>query len=114
MTDQATVTLALDQPPDNLMFGETGEMNIILGRRENTLVIPTRALQVDQVLIVDGGIVEQRTVKVGYKKLDFVEILDGLNEGGQVIVADQDTFRVGQRVRPVPINTARPTPAKKK
>ena len=79
------------------MFGETGEMNIILGRKPDTLVVPTRALQVDQVLIVDDGIVEQRTVKVGFKSLELVEILDGLNGGEQVIVADQDTFRIGQR-----------------
>ena len=108
-----TVTLTLDHPPDNLMYGETGEMNIILGRKPNALVVPARALQVDQVLIVDDGIVEQRTVKVGFKSLEFVEILDGLNGGEQVVVADQDTFRVGQRVRAVPINGAKPTPRKK-
>ena len=109
-----TVTLVLDHPPDNLMYGETGEMNIILGRKPDTLVVPTRALQVDQVLIVDDGIVEQRTVKVGFKSLEFVEILDGLNGGEQVIVADQDTFRIGQRVRAVPVNGTVKPPAKKK
>ena len=109
-----TVTLSLDHRPDNLMFGETGEMNIILGRKPDTLVVPTRALQVDQVLIVDDGIVEQRTVKAGFKSLEFAEILDGVYTGDAVIVADQDTFRVGQRVRPVPINAPKPTPTKKK
>lgn len=109
-----TVTLSLDHPPDNLMFGETGEMNIIIGRKENALVIPARALQVDQVFIVDDGMVEQRTVKVGFKRLEFAEILDGLNGGEQVIVADQDTFHVGERVRPVPVNApGKPTPARK-
>ena len=108
-----TVTLTLDQPPPNLMFGMTGEMNVILGRKENALVVPARALQVDQVLIVEDGIVEQRTVKVGFKSLEYAEILDGLNSGAQVIVADQDTFRVGESVRPVPINGAKPMPAKK-
>ena len=108
-----TIILGLDQPPDNLMFGETGEMNVILGRKENTLVVPARALQVDQVFIVDDGVVEQRTVKVGFKSLEYAEILDGLSGGEQVIVADQDTFRPGQRVRPVPINQAKPTPKKK-
>ena len=66
-----TVTLVLDNPPDNLMYGETGEMNIILGRKENALVIPTAALQVDQVLIVEDGVVEQRPVKVGFKSLEI-------------------------------------------
>ncbi len=107
-----TVTLSLDKPPDNLMFGETGEMNIILGRKANALVVPARALQVDQVFIVDDGTVEQRTVKTGFKSLEYVEILDGLGGGEQVIVADQDTFKVGQRVRSIPVNGAKP-PAKK-
>ncbi len=47
------------------------------------------------MLIVEDGVVEQRTVKVGFKSLEFVEILDGLSGGEQVIVADQDTFRAG-------------------
>ena len=63
------------------MFGLTGEMNIILGRKENALIVPARAFKVDQVLIVEDGVVEQRTVKVGFKSLEFAEILDGLNEG---------------------------------
>ncbi len=109
-----TVTLGLDHPPDNLMYGETGEMNVILGRKPDTLVVPTRALQVDQVLIVDNGTVEQRTVKVGFKSMEFVEILNGLSGGEQVIVADQDTFHTGQRVRAVPINVAKPTPPRRK
>ena len=108
------VTLSLDQPPDNLMFGETGEMNVIIGRKENALVVPTPALQIDQVLIVEDGIVEQRTVKVGFKSLEFAEILDGIDGGAQVIVADQDTFHVGQRVRPVPTNAAKPAAPKKR
>ena len=102
-----TVMLSLDEPPDNLRYGLTGEMNIILGRKPNAITIPTRALNTDQVLIVDHGVVEQRSVKVGFKTLEFAEILEGINEGDQVIVSDQDAFRAGERVRPVPVNVIR-------
>ncbi len=101
-----TVTLNFDQPPDNLLLGLTGEMNIILGRKENALIIPARALLIDQVLVVKDGIVEPRTVEIGYKRLEFAEVTKGLHEGDQVIVSDQDAFRSGERVRAVPINDA--------
>ena len=101
------VFLSMDDPPDNLRYGLTGEMNIILGRKPNAITIPTRALNTDQVLIVDHGVVAQRTVKVGFKSLEFAEILDGINEGDQVIVSDQDAFRSGERVRPVQVNVVR-------
>ena len=99
-----TVLFNLDEPPDNLRYGLTGEMNVILGRKPNAIIVPARAVNVDQMFIVDDGVVEQRTVKVGFKSLEFAEILDGISEGDFVIVADQDAFRPGERVRPVPIN----------
>ena len=78
-------------------------MLITVGRKENALIVPARAVNIDQVLIVDGGVVEQRTVKIGFKSADYAEILTGLNEGEQVIVEDQDAFHPGQRVRPVKV-----------
>jgi multidrug efflux pump subunit AcrA (membrane-fusion protein) len=71
-----TVTLTLDKAPPNLMSGMTGEMNIIAGQRENALIIPSSA--------VLGG-----------------RVLDGLQEGERVVIADQDLFRPGQRVRTI-------------
>ncbi len=100
-----TVILQLDKPPADIRFGLTGEMNIITGRKENALTIPARALfNVDQVLIVDDGVVAQRPVKVGFKSLEFAEVIDGIRDGTSVIVSDQESFQPGQRVRPVKIN----------
>ncbi len=98
-TQRYTVVLEMEKPPDNLMVGMTGEMNIITGAHENALLVPTRALLVDQALVVNGGIVHARTVKVGFRTLDFAEAISGLEEGNHVIVADQDKFRPGEPVR---------------
>ena len=98
-TQRYTIVLDLENPPENLMAGMTGEMNIITGTRENVLVLPTRALVVDQALIVKGGVIQSRTVKVGYRTLDFSEIVDGLSEGDRVVLSDQDKLRPGKRVR---------------
>jgi RND family efflux transporter MFP subunit len=99
-----TITLTLDKAPPNLMSGMTGEMNIIAGKRENALIIPSRALLGDRVFVVKDNVVKPRAVKVGFHNLEHAEIIDGLKEGEQVVVADQDLFRPGQRVRAITVN----------
>jgi len=98
-TQRYTIVLQLDQPPDNLMAGMTGEMNVITGKHENVLLVPTRALLVDQALIVKHGVVQKRTVKVGFRTLDFSEAMSGLSLGDHVVVADQDRLHPGKPVR---------------
>ena len=98
-TQRYTVVLEMQNPPDNLMTGMTGEMNIITGAHQNALLVPTRALLVDQALVVKQGIVNPRTVNVGFRTLDFTEALSGLAEGDRVIVSAQDKFRPGEAVR---------------
>lgn len=98
-TQRYTIVLELEKTPDNLMAGMTGEMNIITGMRENVLLVPTRALLVDQVWVVNRGVVQKRTVQVGYRTLDFAEVTSGLSLGDHVVLSDQDRLRPGQAVR---------------
>ena len=98
-TQRYAVMLDLENPPENLLAGMTGEMNIITGRRENALLVPTRGLLVDQALVLKNGVVQSRTVQIGYRTLDYAEALSGVEEGEQVIVSDQDRFRPGQPAR---------------
>jgi RND family efflux transporter MFP subunit len=107
-TQRYTIVLQLENSPDNLMTGMTGEMNIITGTHENVLIVPTRALLVDQALVVDRGIVQARTVKVGFRTLDTAEAISGLKLGEHVVVADQDRLRPGRMVRPREIDDPPP------
>jgi RND family efflux transporter MFP subunit len=98
-TQRYTVLIEIQNPPDNLLAGMTGEMNIISEQHENALLAPTRAVLVDQVWLVKHGVIEKRTVRVGYRTLEFSEVLGGLKEGDHVVVSDQDKLRPGQFVR---------------
>jgi RND family efflux transporter MFP subunit len=98
-TQRYTIVLELENAPDNLMAGMTGEMNIITGTHENVLLVPARALLVDQALIVKHGTVRSRTVQVGYRTLDFAEAMSGLSLGDHVVVSDQDRLHPGEPVR---------------
>lgn len=107
-----TVILHLDQPPANLAYNLTGEMNIIIGKHPNALLMPARALRDrdpkagDRVFVVEDGVVAQRAVKVGYRNSEAVEVLEGLKEGDLVNVSDQDLRRAGERVRAVLVNAS--------
>ncbi|MEO8439860.1 MAG: efflux RND transporter periplasmic adaptor subunit [Spartobacteria bacterium] len=98
-TQRYTVLLDLENPPENLLAGMTGEMNIITGRHENALLAPTRAILVDQVLRVKLAVIEKRTVKTGYRTLEYTEVLAGLKEGDRVVVSEQDKLKPGKFVR---------------
>ncbi|MDP9004092.1 MAG: efflux RND transporter periplasmic adaptor subunit [Verrucomicrobiota bacterium] len=111
-TQRYTIVLDLENPPENIMAGMTGEMNIITGRHENVLLLPTRALVVDQALIVKRSVVQARTVKIGYRTLDYSEIIEGLSEGERAILADQDKLRPGRLVRQHVAKTPAPSEAR--
>ena len=73
-------------------------MAIITAERDNTVLIPRRALIGDKVMVVVDGVVEVRTVEKGYESLNEVEILSGLESGDLVITEELDLFRDGERV----------------
>jgi RND family efflux transporter MFP subunit len=98
------VIFSLDNPPALLLPGMTGEMNIIIGERKNTLTVPSRAVRHgDTVLAVIDGRVKEVHVHTGFHTLERTEILDGLTEGTEVILSDQDLYKPGVHVREVTI-----------
>ncbi len=109
-TQRYTIVLDLESPPDNLMAGMTGEMNIITGTHENVVLVPTRALMVDQVWMVNHGAIQRRTVKVGFRTLDFAEVVNGVSVGDRVVVSEQEKLRPGQVVRQRKVDISIPKP----
>lgn len=95
-----TVILTLNNPPENLLTGMTGELNIMVGKRDDTLVIPTRCLRnKNRLFVVRGGRVREKKVKVGFRSIEKSEVLEGVKQGDFVVVNDVDDFNNNQRVR---------------
>lgn len=95
------VHLDVDIELDKLVPGLTGEVSIVTAERENTVIIPRRALIGDKVMVVSDGVVEVRSVEAGYESLNEVEIIDGVAVGELVITEELDLFRDGDRVTPI-------------
>ena len=99
-TQRYTVYLDVFLPEGRVLVpGITGEAFIITADRDNTVLIPSRALVGDYVYVLEGGKLALRKVEKGYGSMNEVEILKGVEAGDLVVVEKQDTFRDGERVR---------------
>jgi RND family efflux transporter MFP subunit len=100
-TQRYMVHLNVDLTPEMLVPGLTGEVSIVIGEREAAAIVPRRALRGNELLVVKNGVVETRTVKLGYVGLNQAEVLENLESGEQVIIEEHDRFLPGDRVRAV-------------
>jgi multidrug efflux pump subunit AcrA (membrane-fusion protein) len=65
----------LDQP-NRLYSGLSGEANIIVAKRTNSLVIPTDYLIGQDRVLTDHGVIQ---IKTGVKNMRYVEVLSGID-----------------------------------
>ncbi|MEY2949084.1 MAG: hypothetical protein RLZZ248_285 [Bacteroidota bacterium] len=75
-TQTFKVTGAFVEEPPQLFSGLAGEANIIVGQKQNALVIPSAYLLAGNKVLTASG---EKTVEVGVKNLTFVEIINGLD-----------------------------------
>jgi multidrug efflux pump subunit AcrA (membrane-fusion protein) len=81
------------------------EVTLNVKRTGNALVVPVQAVDRDGpqpvITVLNAqNRVEKRIVKTGVATANRVEILSGLHDGEQVIVANQSSFQPGELVIP--------------
>lgn len=73
---------------------------IVVGRRESTLLVPRAAVREDAVWVVDTeSVAHRRNVTIGLVGDEDVEILEGATEGEQVVVAGASLLSDGAQTR---------------
>jgi HlyD family secretion protein len=82
--------ISLDTVPDGLAAGMTVDASIVIAKQSNVLRLPralvrARSNGTGQVKVWVGDHTEDRTVKVGLRGDQYIEIVDGLSEGEQVV-----------------------------
>ena len=86
-------------PPPGLRSGMTAEVNVIVRQHANALLVPAEAIDAsNRVLVVESGHARARTPKLGVRDMLQVEVLEGLEQGDEVIVAGGDGLLEGARV----------------
>lgn len=84
--DEVTQTFRVEsaflQQPPKLYYGLSGEANIVVSQRENTLIIPTDYLLPNNKVLTAEG---EKKVTVGMKNLEYTEILSGIDTSSILI-----------------------------
>ena len=96
------VKFSLDQPPPAFLREDmTLSVEVETARRDRALVLPARAVRQEQgaekVLVANGRRAVERPLRTGLRTLDAVEVLDGVREGEDVLLAP--ALKAGDRVR---------------
>lgn len=99
------VKLTVAEPPPTIIQDMTVSVDIEVGRRDATLVLPTRAVHdalsgTPWILGVRDGRAFRQPVRLGLRGNALLEILDGPHEGDVAIPVASGVL-TGQRVRPV-------------
>ncbi|VAW50358.1 Cobalt/zinc/cadmium efflux RND transporter, membrane fusion protein, CzcB family [hydrothermal vent metagenome] len=88
------VRLRFDNPGERLKPNMYANVKIYGGAKENTIVIPLEGLirtgREERVIIALGeGKFEARSVTAGIESGDYVEIMEGVNEGEKIVTSGQ-------------------------
>jgi RND family efflux transporter MFP subunit len=90
------LSLAADTP---LRPGMTVESNLVVSRRENAVLVPTKAIRDDAVWTLDGDRARRRPVRLGAQGPERTEVASGLAAGSRVILEPPAKLKDGARVR---------------
>lgn len=92
----------LDDPSvaSSLLPGTSADIEVILSRSENVLVIPTGAIGPgDKVLVVGDGELQERSITTGLRNWRTTEVKEGLREGEMIVISrDSPDIKPGARV----------------
>ena len=96
-TYRVYIALPDDTP---LVSGMTTEINIVVRREENALLVPLSAITGGAVWVVEDGRTQLRPVTLGTVGNMEAEILTGLSEDDIIVINSAAGIAEGRRVRP--------------
>ena len=89
------VRLALGETDAPLRLNMTANANLVTDQREDVLLAPNRAIQVDRGSgtysvnrVIGAGQTEQVTVTIGLRDNQYTQITSGLEEGDEVVIGN--------------------------
>jgi len=95
---QFEVDMTFDEEPVGLRRGQTLQVRHTLGDNTDAVLIPNGAFYQETggnwvfVVSPDGGEAIKRSVKMGRRNTNFIEVLDGLEPGEKVITSPYTSF----------------------
>jgi membrane fusion protein (multidrug efflux system) len=99
------VTVEVFDETMTLKPGMFVEARIVIGKKEDVLVIPRKSILYKQnktyVFVMDRNQVSQREITLGLTEEDYVEILNGLEQGEVIVTVGVEGLEDGERIEVV-------------
>lgn len=96
------IRIKIIDPETEIPPGVFARANILIEKKANTLIIPDTALTRKKdglfVFVVNGEMVEKRTVTTGITRNKQVEILQGLQKDEEIVILGNITLEDGDRI----------------
>lgn len=92
------VDMALANEPSGLRRGQTMQVRLTLGDNSDAILIPNGSFYQETggnwvfVVSADGSEAVRRPVRLGRRNTDFIEVLDGLQPGEQVVTSPYTSY----------------------
>lgn len=97
------VDISISNPDDDIKVGYDVDVNIRTDVRKSTLYVPYEAVMTDKngksrVYVVENGRALEKYIKTGIETDFYMEVLDGLSQGQQVVLNPPGTLLNGSPV----------------
>lgn len=97
----ATVEITIPNPRGRLIPGMAGMARLVVEEKTGVPAVPATALfttDETRVVVIENGVARFRTVQLGLRGDEWVEVASGLNVGEKVATVGKERVQEGQRV----------------
>ena len=98
--------IRIDNPDDNIFLGVEAKVAIHTAKAEQVLVVPMEVINSDKegdfVYVAENGVLVKKRIVTGISSDDYYEIMEGLEEGEQVVSTVTEGMEEGIAVTAVP------------
>lgn len=109
-TRLVTAQVHIDDADENIYLGIEGRVTIHAQKAEKVLTVPFSAVNTDQngdfCYVIKDGVVERRAVTIGLTSENNMEVLEGLEEGEQIITDTSAGVAEGMEAQALPAASA--------
>lgn len=103
-TPVISATISINDPDDDIFLGVDAKVKIHAASAKNVVTLPVEVVNIGKdgsfCYVIEDGLVTKRDITTGISSEDYVEVIDGIKEGEEVI-SDLGDYTEGMEVQAV-------------
>lgn len=103
-TPVISATVSIDDPDDDIFLGVDAKVKIHAASAKNVVTLPVEVVNIGKdgsfCYVIEDGLVTKRDITTGISSEDYVEVIEGIKEGEEVI-SDLGDYTEGMEVQAV-------------